>query len=209
MVEDISKMAGNLQLVDGLVWVFACCGHAGEDGHDDHEDREVLHFRFGLVWFGFVEGCGFSRLLVGEVLMERGEWRCLWMWTPSVCTLFRLTTILRCLLGAEAGGRGGVDKEPGSAIRTWTYASGMLNGQCYIGHYSPAVCAIVMFVTSHCRLEIDPPWRTIGTRRAIFMVGAKNVARTKCASDYTGRRYLLYIYFLVSHCDVDLDNDNN
>ena len=47
------RWLGNLQLVDGLVWVFACCGHAGEDGHDDHEDGEVLHFSgwFGLVWF--------------------------------------------------------------------------------------------------------------------------------------------------------------
>jgi hypothetical protein len=46
---------GDLQHVGGLVWVFACCGHAGEEGRQEEEDGEVSHF-FRLVstneWLG-------------------------------------------------------------------------------------------------------------------------------------------------------------
>jgi hypothetical protein len=144
-------MVGTLQLVDRLVWVFACCDHAGEDGHDDQEDGEVLHFRLGFV---FVRGLGFSRLLGGKILLERGIGGVYGHGLQS-CTLFGLTTILRCLLQLKPVEGVAWTKKFGSTIRTWAYASGMLNGQCYIGYCSPAVCAIVMFVTSQCRLEIE------------------------------------------------------
>jgi hypothetical protein len=46
-------------------------------------------------------------------------------------------------------------KKFGSNVRTWAYASVMMRRQCYIGHCSPAVCAVVVFVLLQCRLEID------------------------------------------------------